>query len=569
MKWHIRDVDTAAASSLARKAEVHPVVARVLMARGITTVREGNAFLQPRLDSLHSPELLPDMARATRAIASSIRDGKKVHICGDYDVDGITGTALMMNLFGLLGTQPSVYIPNRLKEGYGVGVEAARAIAATRPGLVITVDCGTSDNEAIEVLKECGAEVVVIDHHEPGVLPPAIVVNPKRSDSEYPFRDLAAVGVVFKVAWAVAEELSPARKMSQEMRDFLLDSLGLVALGTVADVVPLSGENRVFTTFGLRALESAEGVGLRALLRASGVAGRRVEARDIAFRVAPRLNAAGRLADADIGLKLFTTSSMEEAERLSGELDRLNTQRRQVQEQIFKEALEMAENRPEPNAVVLSSPAWHVGVVGIAASKVLERIGLPTILLVVEGDTARGSARSIPSFNIFDALERCADLLDRWGGHAAAAGLTLKASNVRPLAERLSSMMNEQFGGRIPEPDLEVDTEAALKELSVESVKGIERLAPFGSGNQRPVLAVRNAKVAGSPRRMGSSRRHVSFQLVQHGASLRAVWWNGADRMGELKGADSCDVAFSPKIETWRGVTSVELNVKDVIPHET
>jgi len=567
VKWHIRDVDTAASASLAREAELHPVVAHVLVARGIATARECDAFLQPRLDSLHSPELLPDMALAVRAIASSVRDGKKVHICGDYDVDGITGTALMANLLSLLGIQPSVYVPNRLTEGYGVSVEAARTIADTRPALVVTVDCGTSDNEAIEVLRECGADVVVIDHHEPGVLPPAVVVNPKRSDSEYPFRDMAAVGVVFKVAWAVAEELSPAKKMSQEMRDFLLDSLGLVALGTVADVVPLSGENRVFTTFGLRALASAKGAGLRALLRASGVADRRVEAHDIAFRIAPRLNAAGRLADAGIGLDLFTTPSEKEAEKLAGELDRLNTQRRQVQERILKEALEMAENRPEPNVVVLANSDWHIGVVGVAASKVLERTGLPAVLLAIEGDTARGSARSIPSFNIFDALESCADLLDKWGGHAAAAGLTLKVSNIRPLAERLSSLVGEQFGGEIPEPDLEVDAEVTLNELSVEAVGSIERLAPFGSGNQRPVLAVRNAKVAGRPRRMGSSRRHVSFQLVQQGTSFRAVWWNGADRMDELKGADSCDVAFSPKINTWRGVTAVELDIKDVIPH--
>lgn len=567
MKWHSGDVDAAAAAALAREAGIHPVVARILTARGIVTTSECNAFLQPRLDNLHSPKLLPDMACAAGLIASAVNEGKKIHICGDYDADGITATALLMNLFGLLGVQPSVYIPNRLKEGYGISINAARIIADNRPDLVLTVDCGTSDNEAIEVLKKCGADVVVIDHHEPGFLPPAVVVNPKRPDSEYPFRDLAAVGVAFKVAWAVAEELSSARKMSQELRDFLLDALGLVALGTVADVVPLTGENRVLTAFGLRALASAKGMGLQALLRASGIGDRRVEAHDIAFRIAPRLNAAGRLADAGIGLELFTTHSEREAERLAGELDRLNSQRRQVQEQMLSEALEMAENRPEPNVIVLADPDWHVGVVGIAASKVLERFGLPAVLLVTEGDTARGSARSIPSFNIFDALERCSDLLIRWGGHACAAGMTLKTSNIRPLAERLSVLAGEQFDGEMPQPDLDIDVETTLDELNVKSVGSIERLAPFGLGNQRPVLAVRGARIAGSPRRMGGNRQHVSFLLVQGDTSLRAVWWNGADRMGEFKGVDRCDVAFSPKVETYRGVTSVELNIKDIIPH--
>lgn len=564
MKWHICGADSTEAGRLAREAGIHPVVARILLARNISDPSECNAFLQPRLDNLHSPALLPDIDRAVSAITSAVKEGKVIQIYGDYDADGITGTALLVALFRLLGTEPRTYIPDRIKEGYGLNTDAARSIAETRPGLVITVDCGTSDGEAVEILKQSGAEVVVIDHHEPGDPASAVIVNPKRADSRYPFRDLASVGVVFKVAWAVAEEMSPSRKMSREMRDFLIDSLGLVAIGTVADVVPLVGENRILAAFGLSVLKSAKSIGLKTLLRTSGIGDRMVKAHDIAFRVAPRLNAIGRLKEAGPAVKLLTTSSREEAEELSSVLEQINAERQRIQKQILKEALEMASNRPEPNVVVLASPNWHVGVVGIGASKVLDRFYLPTILLSVDGDIARGSARSIPGFNIFDALGRCSDLLLKWGGHALAAGLTLEASNVRPLAERLSALAAEQFGGEMPERLLEIDAEVSLGDLDMEVVKGIERMSPFGSGNRRPILAVKDVKVAGAPRRIGANRNHAAFHLSRDGTTLRAVWWDGAEHIEDLKSAGRCDAAFVPKIATWKGASTVELDIKDI-----
>jgi single-stranded-DNA-specific exonuclease len=371
--------------------------------------------------------------------------------------------------------------------------------------------------------------------------------------------------VAFKTAWAAAEELSPSKRMSQEVREFLLDSLALVAIGTVADVVPLVEENRILTAFGLRALESTTDPGLTAILRASGVGGRTIKSHDIAFRVAPRLNAAGRIEDAMTGLRLLTTSSPEEARELAKSLDDLNTRRQRLQERTVNEALELASQREGAAAIVLADPGWHIGVVGVAASKVLDARYVPTVLLTIEGDTARGSARSVPGFNIFEALEKCNDLLVKWGGHALAAGLRLDVSNLEALAERLDSLARETFDARKPEPFLEIDTEVKLSELDLEAVKGIERLAPFGAGNRRPVLALRGARVAGHPRRMGAKNSHLAFHLAQGDSSLRAVWWNAADRIEELRNSTVLDAALCLRIDTWSGREAVELDIKDLV----
>jgi single-stranded-DNA-specific exonuclease len=527
---------------------------------------ECRAFLSPKLDDLHHPASLPDIAGAAAAVAAAVRDGKGILVYGDYDADGTTGAALLARLFRLLGQEADVYIPRRLTEGYGVNVDAAKTISASKPGLVVTVDCGTSDCAAIEILRNGGADVVVIDHHEAGEqLADALVVNPKRPGSKYPFRDLAGVGVAFKTAWAVAEELSPTKKVSPEVRQFLLDSLALVAIGTVADVVPLIGENRILTAFGLCALESTKDVGLTALLRSAGVGGRKIKAHDIAFRVAPRLNAAGRIEDAMLGLRLLTTSSPDEARRLAKTLDDLNTRRQRLQEQTVQEANELASQHPDAAALVLARPGWHVGVVGVAASKVLESRYVPAVLLAVEGETARGSARSVPGFNIYEAFEKCDDLLVKWGGHALAAGLTLEVSKIDAFAERLDSIAREAFDAGKPEPILEIDAEVTLAELDIEAARGMERLAPFGSGNRRPVLTLRGAKVAGSPQRMGARNSHMSFHLAKEGSSLRAVWWNSAGRVKELRNAKEFDAAFSLRIDTWSGRETVELDIKDLV----
>lgn len=567
MKWHICETDSGEASRLARDSRIPALVARILLGRGISTPDECSDFLSPRLDALHSPDLLPDIDRAVSAITAAVRQKRKIHICGDYDVDGITASSLLVNLLHMLGVKPEVFIPHRITDGYGLSEKVAGRIAGTHPDLVITVDCGTSDGASIALLAEAGAQVVVIDHHEPpssGELPGAAVVNPKRSDSKYPFRELAAVGVVFKVAWAVAEELSPARKMSQEMRDFLIDSLALVTLGTVADVTPLIGENRVLVAYGLSSLRAATGPGLRSLITVSGLGGRSITARDIAFRIAPRLNAAGRLADARIGYELLTSTSTADADVLASKLEKLNTERQQLQQRTCAEAMERADRRAEPNVVVLQSPDWHLGVVGIAASRIVDHYHLPAILLVTEGDTARGSARSIPSFNMFEALNECGDLLIRWGGHAMAAGLTLRADLTDRLAGRLSEIAGRQFGAGIPEEVLEIDAITELAELDLGTAKEIERLAPFGKSNSRPVLAITDARVAGSPKIIGAGGNHISFRLAQGKTSLKAIWWQAADQIERLRNAGKCSVAFTPKVETWRGTTAVELVVEDI-----
>jgi len=450
-RWVLRDCDEGRRDALVDALDVSPIVARMLVLRGVGTVDEARQFLRPELSSLHEPALLPDMDKAVARIRQAVADGEKVLIYGDYDADGVTAMALLQRFFRLLGAEPRLYIPHRVDEGYGLHREAVEAAAADGVTLIITVDCGVSAVEEVERASELGVDVVVTDHHEPGRRVPraCAVVNPKLTGCLYPYRELAGVGVAFKLAWALAQSYSQGTRVTEEFRQFLLDAMGLVALGTVADVVPLTGENRVLATYGLHALRHSTSPGIMALVRQAGATGRALKPRDVSFRLGPRLNAAGRLGAADVCVELLTSDDLERAAAIARELEDTNKERRRIQSEILGEALERLaalDGLDERRSIVLADPDWHAGVLGIVASRIAEDYHRPTLLLSIDGEVARGSARSVPGVNLFEAIEACEEVLLAYGGHSGAAGVKLELAALDAFCERFEREVRRQAG---------------------------------------------------------------------------------------------------------------------------
>ncbi|MFW6163070.1 MAG: single-stranded-DNA-specific exonuclease RecJ, partial [Planctomycetota bacterium] len=419
-RWLLRDCDEERRDALAQALGVSPIVARVLLNRGVQTPEAARRFLSPELSGLHEPALLPDIDEAVARIRQAVTEGETILLYGDYDADGVTSLALLRLFFRMVGVEPEVYIPHRVDEGYGLHPDAVEAAAERGVGLIVTVDCGVGAVEAVDRARDLGIDVVVTDHHEPGRRVPraCAVVNPKLTGCLYPFRDLAGVGVAFKLAWALAQSFSPGKRVSEEFRRFLLDAMGLVAIGTVADVVPLRGENRIFATYGLHALRHSTSPGVTALVRQVGASGRPLRPRDVSFRLGPRLNAAGRLGAADICVELLTSDDLSRAVEIAEQLEQTNRQRRTIQATILDEALDALaalDDLDSRRTIVLAREGWHAGVLGIVASRLAEDYHRPTLLLSLDDAVARGSARSVPGVNLFEAVEACEGMLLGYG----------------------------------------------------------------------------------------------------------------------------------------------------------
>ena len=569
-QWVIRDCDERERDHLVAAMGISPVAARLLVNRGLSDPVAARSFLEPDLNGLHDPALLPDIEKAVERLRSAIASNETIMIYGDYDADGVTSTSLLIQFLRLLGVSPRHYIPNRVEEGYGLHTEAIEAAAADGVRLIITVDCGTSAAAEVERARELGLDVVITDHHEPPHTVPraCAVVNPKLTGSLYPFRDLSGVGVAFKFAWAVAQSFSPGKRVTPEFRSFLLDAIGLVALGTVADVVPLTGENRIFAIYGLHALQSSSNPGIAALIERAGVGGKPLEPVDVSFKLGPRLNAAGRLARADLCVELFTCDSSERAAAIACELEDKNRERQRIQAAILNDArgrLADVADWQSRRAIVLADESWHAGVVGIVAAKIAEEFNRPTVLLSLDGEVARGSARSVPHFNLFQAIEACEDVLLSYGGHSQAAGLKVTRERLDRFCELFEAEALRRLGDWEPCGVLDIDAEMGLGAVTGTLVRELGRLAPYGEGNRSPVLACTNVAVAGRPRRMGPQGQHVSFYVRQGETSLRAVGF----RMGEIHdaiaaGSVTCDIAFTPKFNGYRGMEEIELELCDV-----
>ena len=569
--WQVARQDPAAAAALAERIGTSPLVSQILIDRGMHEETEARAFLSPSLGALGDPAEVPGLPEGAGRIRDAVRAGERILVYGDYDVDGISGTALLVSFLRLLGAEATPYIPNRMSEGYGLNSKAVGRFAAEGVRLLVTVDHGTTAHAEVSLARELGMDVVVIDHHPPSGedLPPAnAIVNPHLGDAPGPFP--CGVGVAFKVAWEIARLFSGGPRVADAHRSFLMDSMALVALGTVADVVPLRGENRLFVHFGLKVLAGSRQPGLRALIDTARLEDEVLKASDIGFRLAPRLNAAGRLGRAELALELLLTESPERALEIASVLQGENRRRQKIEKEILRSAVERVESEFEPGhpgALVLGDADWHPGVIGIVASRLVDRFHRPAVLVAFSEGVGRGSCRSIPGLVLPEALSRCSGLLDSFGGHAAAAGLTVMESRFDEFREEFDAVVRGMLGREDLVRRLRVDVVAPLRSIGPAMVRDLDRLAPFGHGNPSPVFASRSVHVAGKPRRVGGQGQHLSFLASDEGVTFRAIGYG----MGPLadaveKASRGVDIAYTPRFDTWRRDGSLELGLRDLSP---
>ena len=566
-------------AALARTLGVEPVVARVLWARGQFDPVAARAFLEPALSNLSDPSALTGMDRAAARLLEAARSGEPVAIYGDYDVDGVTATAMLMRM--LRATAPGAdvrsYVPDRLTEGYGMHPAAVRELAEGGARVIVSVDCGITAIEPATIARRLGVDLIITDHHNPrpdGALPAAFaIVHPRigEASATAPFAQLSGAGVAFLLAWRIASLATGGGRVDSEMQRLLLDLLALAALGTVADMVPLTGDNRIIARYGLARMRSTSILGLSALISESGLVDADVDAEAAGFRLGPRLNACGRMGHARDAIELFTTDDMDRARDIALRLGALNRDRQRAEREIVDGACEMAQARGMTGAgarvIVLASPAWHRGIVGIGCSRLVAQFRRPVVLMNVSEGMCRGSARSIKGYNLHAALEACAEHLETFGGHDMAAGLALQADRLDAFTESLSAHANEHITDAMMTPTVTVDCEATPDELTHEAVHQLMRLGPFGQGNPKPRLLLAGVRCTGA-RLMGANGSHVSLAL-HCGATqrqLRIVGWHWGERFEQLTRAcdGSADLVITPGLNTFRGVTSVQGELQDI-----
>ena len=568
MKWTIPESDASETAALAGALGITIPAARVLWARGHRSPEQAGRFLQPSIADLADPALLKDMPLAVARLRRAIEQRERILLYGDYDVDGTSAVVILKKGLELLGGNVSFHVPHRLKDGYGMRSEVVEEAAAAGVALIVSVDTGIRANDVVRHAGGLGIDVIVTDHHLPETeLPPAVaVLNPNRPDCGYPEKNLCGAGVALKLMDALIRDVGwePSR------RERLIDSLlKLVAIATVADVVPLTGENRVIVKRGLAGLDRVRNPGMRALLDVSGFPeGESPNARQVAFQVAPRINAAGRMASAADVIEMFLTEDAEVARTLAAKLHELNSDRRDTEADIARAIFEQCVEQPVTDldaALVFAGEGWHRGVVGIVASRVVERFHRPAFVLGLENGLAQGSGRSIPVFHLLEALEAMPDLFDKFGGHHQAAGITMEAGRVEEFRARLRAYAGERLTPADFERELAIDAEIALEEINDASVADILRLAPFGFGNAAPTFALRGVEIAAPPEII--KEKHVFLRLKVNGRTIRAKAWNFAERMAELAPGSRLDLALQFEDDPYsaaRGYAPWQAIVRDV-----
>jgi single-stranded-DNA-specific exonuclease len=526
------------------------LIRKLLGNRGVS---DFDSFLNPSVSGLHNPFLLEGVSDGCDKILDAVKNNKRITIFGDYDVDGVASTALLLIVLKRLGAEVDFYIPHRLEDGYGLNKSGIDGLKERGTDLIITVDCGINGSEEVDYASKLGMEVLVTDHHLPEKDNPAdIKINPHLSDS-YPFKELAGVGVVFKLCQGLA-------KTSDLPMNFLLWNLDLVALGTVADVMPLTGENRVITALGLKIMNENRRPGIISLLNKARFKSGDIQSWHIAFLIAPRINALGRLEEAKEAVELLSTYSKDEANLIAAKLENYNIERKKIQENIFRQASDFLKSQGEKGntGIVLSNKDWHEGVIGIVASKIVEEFNRPAILIVEKDEICRGSGRSIPGFNITDSLKDLSVFLEEFGGHAQACGISIKKENIPSFEKAFKEKVMANLGDEIRQKELLIDFPLSLSFVDRALVKNLESLAPFGVGNPKPVFAALNIELAGVPSIVG--RNHLKFSVKDDNTYISCIGFSHGDKLDILKESEKFSIAYSPFIDDWNGQVSLKIH---------
>ena len=562
-KWRFRNSDLDSSLALASEAGVSPLAAQLLINRGIKTAAEARAYLYPTFDELHSPFKLADMDKAVERIHKAISRGEKICVYGDYDTDGTTATALLLNTFHHMDVAADYYIPNRFGEGYGLSEDTVKKIHRESDAkLLITVDCGITSVQEVALANQLGMDVIVTDHHQPETeQPPAhALISPKIPGNEYPYTELAGVGLAFKLAQGLIDD-----------RMFLESLLDLVALGTVVDMASLTGENRILSHLGLAELDKRERPGIHALCEAAGhKIDTPLDGYALSFKLGPRINAAGRMDTAHKVVDLLTTDSEDIATRIASELNQANQKRQDLERQIQDQAVEIIEKEVDDDTIglVVASDRWDEkaqGVVGIVAARLMQTYYKPAIVLAVNGDEATGSGRCIDGMNLADSLVACTELLVKHGGHAAAAGLTIETRNIPKFKKVFDKYACEHLTEEALQPKLDLEFETHLSLFTLDTLKELEKFEPFGQENPSPLFGARRVKVVdGTPKIMGKENNHLRMFVSDDVVKLCAIEWGAADKLVTVKQPGvALDVAFSPQINEWQGTRSVQIILKD------
>jgi single-stranded-DNA-specific exonuclease len=567
--WHLLPHDAAAIERLSRSLQLSPVVAQLLLNRQQSERPQAERFLTCPLKDLHEPELLPGISAAVERLFIAVEQKKKICIYGDYDVDGVTATAILLKCFALLKAPVDFHVPHRLDDGYGLNNETLHKLANNGVNVVITVDCGIASLDEADEAARLGMELIVTDHHEMKATLPkaAVLVHPRLPGTSYPFSGLSGAGVAFKLAWALCKRACGSPRVTPDMREFLLDAIMLASLGTVADVVPLFEENRIFVRHGLSRLRHKPLLGLQTLMKCAKLdAKMTLAAVDIGFALAPRINAAGRLGTARLAVELLTTANPERAHILADYLERQNKERQLLERRTLREARELAAPYFDAPAFVLASADWHPGLLGIVASRLVDQYARP-VLMIAKRDGqphAQGSGRSVPGFKLHEALQACTADLVGHGGHAMAGGFRIIPEAIDIFRENFCAVVTREFGAQPRPHRLTLDAEIPLSALTTGVMQAIDQLEPYGSGNPPPLLLADRLQVVGAPKKVGEGERHLSLRVKQNGKEVRGIAFGMADRADELMSqGGQCCLAFTPRWNEWQGSKRVEIEVKD------
>ena len=556
-KWEYLEQDEELIKQIATKHNISELLAKILVNRGITGEEEIEIFLNPKRNNFHNPFLLNDMEKAVDRIIKAIETKEKTIIYGDYDVDGITSITVLKKFLNERGLQVDYYIPNRLDEGYGLNDEAIKKIAEQGYTLMITVDCGISGIEEVKKATSYGIETIITDHHEQlEILPEAYaIVNPKRKDNTYPFRGLAGVGVVFKVIQAISQKLNLDEKE-------YLNYLDIVCIGTISDIVPLVDENRVIAKLGLMLVKCTKNIGLRELIKETGY--KNVDSFMVSFGIAPRINACGRMGKQEEALELFLTDDYEKACTITKNLNQYNLQRQEIEKNIFDQAIEelQKENIDNLNSIVLAGENWHHGVIGIVASRITEKYFKPTILIGIENEIGKGSGRSVPGFDLHDALAQSAEYLEKYGGHEMAVGLSLNKDKIKDFKIHFEQIAKDKNVKSIV-PVIKIDCEIGKKELNKQTVEQIKLLEPFGEKNKPPLISYKNLKIVSI--RTLSEGKHLKLMLKDGNDTVNAIGFNLGELINDYLIGDKVDVVGTLEINNYNCEEQIQINIKDMM----